>query len=41
MAPHAYHRIGRAEFERRHGLDFQQLCRELNRLWRAYAGLVK
>jgi hypothetical protein len=33
MAPDAYHRIGRDEFERRHDLDIQDLVRRLNRLW--------
>ncbi len=40
-APLAYHRIGRREFEHRHGLKFRSLVRQLNRAWFRYAGRVK
>ena len=33
QAPYAYHRIGRAEFERRHGVDLATLARRLSRCW--------
>ena len=41
LGPDAYHRIGREEFERRHGLDLGDLVGRLNRAWFAYGNLVK
>lgn len=32
--PFAYHRIGRRDFERRHGIDLGQLARRLYRIWK-------
>ena len=29
----SYHRLGRAEFERRHGIDVSAIVKRLNRLW--------
>jgi hypothetical protein len=39
--PNAYHRIGKREFEQRHGLQFAVLVRQLNRAWFRCAGMVK
>lgn len=39
--PDAYHRIGRDEFERRHGIDLGELVRRLNGLWCRYSQDVK
>jgi hypothetical protein len=35
QAPHAYHRIGRDAFERRHSLNFPKIAARLNEMWRA------
>jgi len=34
-APHAYHRIGRDAFERRHSLSFPRIAAQLHEIWRA------
>jgi hypothetical protein len=39
--PSAYHRIGRREFEERHGLDLAGIVRRLNSAWFQFSGLVK
>jgi hypothetical protein len=41
VGPNAYHRIGKREFERRHGLQLASLVRRLNRAWFRCAGMVK
>lgn len=33
MGAGAYHRVGRADFERRNGLDLAALVKRLNRVW--------
>lgn len=33
LAPYAYHRIGRKEFERRHGINIDELVERLNHCW--------
>jgi hypothetical protein len=37
----SYHRLGREEFEQRHGLDIHNLVERLNHDWFAYSRLVK
>lgn len=36
-----YHRVGRAAFERRNGIDCRELTKRLNHDWFAYSGSVK
>lgn len=41
VGPDSYHRLGRSEFERRHGLCCRCIVRDLTRTWFKYAELVK